>query len=119
MLSLMILPIILACNGSVIAQNGYDYGHPYEWADPQANINNPKSVSPKNWTPAPERRSFQALLRDVVTERQAFFGLPLGVLAGVGGVSCLLTNFSIEHIDNGTIHNCATQRDLGFESILS
>ena len=90
MLSLMILPIILACNGSVIAQNGYDYGHPYEWADPQANINNPKSVSPKNWTPAPERRSFQALLRDVVTERQAFFGLPLGVLAGVGGVSCLL-----------------------------
>ena len=86
---LMILPIILACSGSVIAENGYNYDHPYEWADPQANINNPSSVSPKNWTPAPERRSFQALVRDVLTERQAFFGLPLGVLAGVGGVSCL------------------------------
>ena len=89
--ALVLLSISLTFSGPVTAESGgYDYENPYNWADPQAKINNPQAaVLPKNWSPAPQPRSFQALVRDVFSERQAFFGLPLGLIAGVGGVSAI------------------------------
>ena len=85
----ILLSITWTCSGSVAAESGYDFEYPYKWADPQAASNSPKSALTKSWSPAPQPRSFKALIRDVVTERQAFLGLPFGALAAVGGVSAV------------------------------
>ena len=111
--SYIFLSICLATSVSIAETDyGYEYDYDYwedpheSWEDTKATSNIPKfmstakngqssnsnpsqnTVSRKNWTPAPpKRKTFQALVRDVASERQAVFGIPLGVAIGIGGVS--------------------------------
>ena len=83
--TVIFLTLCLVCNGSTATDEGYDY---YEY--PDDSWNDPRQQATalgKNWSPAPRRRTFQSVVRDVITERQALFGLPIGLLVGAGGVS--------------------------------
>ena len=76
------------CRGSTAnTESGYRYEYVHPLLE-KGILSSPAATTHHlNWTPY--RRSFQALLRDVLLERQALTGLlpTLGVVAGVGGVS--------------------------------
>ena len=90
-LVIMVQVTCCVCRGSTAnTESGYRYEYVHPLLDKGVLSSQAATTHHLNWTPY-RRRSFEALLEDILLERQAFTGLlstpVLGLVAGVGGVS--------------------------------